>query len=225
MAVRETFMLLPIKFRNANDESNSKRLLNASSDLEPCSITAVSAKGECTVSHEGSEDVTTKSDDDVDSLLHAKNPVQMKIARVDSKAAKPMYYHEAKKDETSMGSEYFDNSQIMNEPLLPGDVITYTSPIFVDGTRLSTARILSVDPKKTYPLCLDNSELLPSDHFVYRNANKWGKHIEDYVLDVGSIAGDFDAATGVRRMATSIQGILQHGIREAQRRLKEDNGW
>ena len=57
-----------------------------------------------------------------------------------------------------------------NEPIRPGDVIEYYSPIFVAGDRrgLRKATVMSVRPKGETPLILDNGEFLPNTTKVKR---------------------------------------------------------
>lgn len=56
------------------------------------------------------------------------------------------------------------------EPLRPGDVILYTHPAVVAGSRNSSrvTQILSTDPDLGMPLSLRNGELLPADTYVRR---------------------------------------------------------
>ena len=57
------------------------------------------------------------------------------------------------------------------EPLRPGDLIEYTCPIFVAGSRQGrrTAIVLSTDPsQKKYPIVLNNAELLSRDVHIKR---------------------------------------------------------
>mmetsp|Transcript_24935 Transcript_24935/g.60029 ORF Transcript_24935/g.60029 Transcript_24935/m.60029 type:complete len:991 (-) Transcript_24935:48-3020(-) len=57
-----------------------------------------------------------------------------------------------------------------NEPIRPGDVIEYYSPIFVagDARGLRQATVLSVDPNQEMPLVLNNGEVLPNTTTVKR---------------------------------------------------------
>jgi hypothetical protein len=63
-----------------------------------------------------------------------------------------------------------DLSEKSNEPIRPGDVIQYCSPMFVagrpEGRRV--AQIWNTDPDRDFRLVLSNNELLPSDHQVKR---------------------------------------------------------
>ena len=64
-----------------------------------------------------------------------------------------------------------DFSDKIHEPLRPGDVIQYSSPIFRAGDPrgLRTATVISTDPTSTgYMIRLDNTEMLPNEHMVKR---------------------------------------------------------
>lgn len=63
-----------------------------------------------------------------------------------------------------------DDEGISNEPIRPGDVIEYYSPIYVAGDPrgLRRATVLSIDPKDSMPLVLSNGEGLPSTVKVKR---------------------------------------------------------
>jgi hypothetical protein len=71
----------------------------------------------------------------------------------------------------SLGRGIPDFSDKIHEPLRPGDIIRYTSPIFCAGDPrgLRTATVLSTDPSSTgYMIRLDNTEMLPNEHMVKR---------------------------------------------------------
>lgn len=64
-----------------------------------------------------------------------------------------------------------DFSDKIHEPLRPGDIIQYSTPIFCAGDPrgLRTATVLSTDPSSTgYMIRLDNTEMLPNEHMVKR---------------------------------------------------------
>jgi hypothetical protein len=63
-----------------------------------------------------------------------------------------------------------DEEGISNEPIRPGDVIEYYSPIYVAGDPrgLRRATVLSIDPKDSMPLVLSNGEGLPKNIKVKR---------------------------------------------------------
>ena len=64
-----------------------------------------------------------------------------------------------------------DFSDKNKEPLRPGDVIQYFSPIYCAGDPrgLRTATVISTDPfSKGYMIRLDNTEMVPNEHMVKR---------------------------------------------------------
>ncbi|GKY96505.1 hypothetical protein MPSEU_000610100 [Mayamaea pseudoterrestris] len=73
--------------------------------------------------------------------------------------------------EQDLGQSYcVDLNESSNEPLRPGDVIQYCSPMYVAGRPEGrcVAQVWNTDPKRQFPLVLSNGEFLPSDHQVKR---------------------------------------------------------
>mmetsp|Transcript_27194 Transcript_27194/g.49148 ORF Transcript_27194/g.49148 Transcript_27194/m.49148 type:complete len:216 (-) Transcript_27194:63-710(-) len=73
-------------------------------------------------------------------------------------------------DDDYLDETLFDYDQKSNEPLRPGDVITYTLPIFTAGDargqRVTT--VLSTDPNRNPMLVLQNGDVLPPETTVKR---------------------------------------------------------
>jgi hypothetical protein len=104
----------------------------------------------------------------------------------------------------------------VDDNLLPGDSIRYTSPIFVSGNRYGArqAKILSVDPNAEYKLTLDNSELLPDDTFVLLDRTGTEATIESFYLKQGQLYGPVDVADGIRSRASAIKELMENGKRD-----------
>ena len=121
--------------------------------------------------------------------------------------------------------------EVSNEPMRPGDVIEYYSPIFVVGdTRgLRQATVLAIDPKKDVILDLSNAECLPNDTRVKRirvmDGDELYDHpgifrpIETFKLVAGRVKG---AKSGVMNEAARFGNIFRKNLNKMQAEADAD---
>eukprot|EP00804_Cyclotella_cryptica_P029841 CCRYP_010751-RA/>CCRYP_010751-RA protein AED:0.07 eAED:0.06 QI:553/0/0.5/1/1/1/2/0/709 len=112
---------------------------------------------------------------------------------------------------------------ISNEPIRPGDVIEYYSPIFVVGDKrgLRQATVLYVDPKADVILRLSNGECLPEDTRVKRikviDGNDLVDHpgiyrpIETFKLVAGKAKG-YNTGDGIMNEAARFGDIFRKNM-------------
>lgn len=115
-----------------------------------------------------------------------------------------------------------------NEPIRPGDVIEYFSPIYVAGDKrgLRRATILAVRPKEEIILVLSNGEVLLHDSKVKRIKVMLDKElvehpgiyrpIDKFRLVAAKGVGYKSGADGVLKEAARFGDILQSNVREMQ---------
>ena len=130
---------------------------------------------------------------------------------------------------SGISKRYFDDK--IREPLRPGDVIQYTSPIFCAGDPrgLSIATILSTNPDTSgYMIRLDNMELLPNEHMIKRiKAMEQGKQyahngfyrsINRFAMKKRSL--DVDTRQLFLRTTESIGAIVDKGISKFRKSMR-----
>ncbi len=117
------------------------------------------------------------------------------------------------------------------EPICPGDVIEYYSPIFVAGDprRLRDTSILAVDPNNNFPLVLSNSEGLPSTTAVKPIKVIWHNELVDHhgifrAIDWFQLKkrGSTTDADGVYMQADCFEGIMKKHIIKGMGKAKAD---
>ena len=127
-----------------------------------------------------------------------------------------------------------DFSDKKMEPLRPGDVIQYTSPIFVAGDRRGRrqATVLSTDPSRDPMLVLDNGDVLPENIIIKRIQvmekgtlhphQGCARRIEKFILKKRALKGDFSVRAGMKRETDRIGRILDKNIQTFQKRAEAD---
>ena len=120
------------------------------------------------------------------------------------------------------------------EPLLPGDIIQYTNPMFVAGNKQGRriAQVVAIFPTRTdFCLDLDNGELLPSDTRIkriqeyvpkdqklYAHAGIY-RSLEQFRLIEGKL--DTNKVTGMARQIQQIKSILAGGKRDMDNKVRQ----
>ena len=118
-----------------------------------------------------------------------------------------------------------------NEPIRPGDVIEYYSPIHVAGDPrgLRQATVLSVDPNDETPLVLSNGEGLPNNTKVKRIKVKSGNDVFDHSGIFRPIfrfrlkkGGNATAADGIASETARFGKIMQKNMGKAMEKASKD---
>ncbi|CAB9506152.1 expressed unknown protein [Seminavis robusta] len=115
--------------------------------------------------------------------------------------------------------------KVQEEPLRPGDIIEYTNPLFVAGSKQGrrVAQVLAVKSRGDFVLELDNDELLPNDTRIRRvrefRDNRLFQHAGIYrqVEDFKLVAGRLTNEKFLQRKVQKIKKILEEGSKEAQK--------
>jgi hypothetical protein len=127
-----------------------------------------------------------------------------------------------------------DFSDKKMEPLRPGDVIQYTSPIFVSGDRRGRrqATVLSTDPNRDPMLVLDNGDVLPENIIIKRIQvmekgtlhphQGCARRIEKFILKKRALKGNFSVRAGMKKETDRIGRILDKNIQTFQKRAEAD---
>jgi len=133
-------------------------------------------------------------------------------------------------DDLSIGGSDEEEEQ-SNEPIRPGDVIEYYSPIFVagDARGLRQATVLSTDPKDDMPLVLSNGEGLPTNTKVKRIKVNEGGDLLDHSGIFRPIyrfklskRGTATAADGVAHEAARFTKIMQKNMSKLKEKAEAD---
>ena len=124
-----------------------------------------------------------------------------------------------------------DEEEQSNEPIRPGDVIEYYSPIFVagDARGLRQATVLSTDPNDDMPLVLSNGEGLPTNTKVKRIKVNEGGDLLDHSGIFRPIyrfklskRGTATAADGVAHEAARFTKIMQKNMSKLKEKAEAD---
>ena len=124
-----------------------------------------------------------------------------------------------------------DEEGISNEPIRPGDVIEYYSPIYVAGDPrgLRRATVLSIDPKDSMPLVLSNGEGLPKNIKVKRVKVISGDDLLDHPGIFRLICmfklrklGSATAADGIAMETTRFGCIMKENISKMKKKAEGD---
>lgn len=124
-----------------------------------------------------------------------------------------------------------DDEGISNEPIRPGDVIEYYSPIYVAGDPrgLRRATVLSIDPKDSMPLVLSNGEGLPNNVKVKRIKVMSGDDLLDHPGIFRLICmfklrklGSATAADGIIMENTRFRSIIKKNISKMKEKAEDD---
>jgi len=124
-----------------------------------------------------------------------------------------------------------DEEEQSNEPIRPGDVIEYYSPIFVagDARGLRQATVLSTDPHDDMPLVLSNGEGLPTNTKVKRIKVNEGGDLLDHSGIFRPIyrfklskRGTATAADGVAHEAARFTKIMQKNMSKLKEKAEAD---
>ena len=124
------------------------------------------------------------------------------------------------------------------EPLRPGDLIEYTCPIFVAGSRQGrrTAIVLSTDPsQKKYPIVLNNAELLSRDVHIKRIGEYLNgdlhqhdgvfRSINMFLMTRRKLPGhDLGIAAGLKHRAKKLTEISKQIQEDAWKAVKSETG-
>jgi len=133
-------------------------------------------------------------------------------------------------DDLSIGGSDEEEEQ-SNEPIRPGDVIEYYSPIFVagDARGLRQATVLSTDPNDDMPLVLSNGEGLPTNTKVKRTKVNEGGDLLDHSGIFRPIyrfklskRGTATAADGVAHEAARFTKIMQKNMSKLKEKAEAD---
>jgi len=137
-------------------------------------------------------------------------------------------------DESSEDDDCLHRSYKKSEQIRCGDVIEYTSPIYVCGDKrgIRRAEILAVDPTAHPILTLDNGEILPRDtrvkrvEIIYRdklieNDKATYQIIESYKLQKDDIENDKVSKRYKRKMKDRLSSSSSSGIQKEAARMKE----
>jgi hypothetical protein len=117
------------------------------------------------------------------------------------------------------------------EPICPGDVIQYYSPMFVTGDLrgLRETSVLSVDPNNNFPLVLSNGEGLLSTTLIKRikvvRQNRLVDHrgiFREIIWFQLKKRGSATAADGVNMQAGCFEGITKKHIIKGMEKAKAD---
>lgn len=124
-----------------------------------------------------------------------------------------------------------DDEGISNEPIRPGDVIEYYSPIYVAGDPrgLRRATVLSIDPKDSMPLVLSNGEGLPSTVKVKRVKVMSGDDLLDHPGIFRLICmfklrklGSATAADGIAMETARFGSIMKKNVSKMRQKAEGD---
>jgi len=127
-----------------------------------------------------------------------------------------------------------DFSDKKTEPLRPGDIIQYTSPIFVFGDRRGQriAMVISTDPNREPMLVLDSGDVLPDNIIIKRvqvlEKGRLFPHqgcarcIEKFILKKRALKGDFSFRAGIKKESDRIACILDKNMNAFQKRAEAD---
>ena len=121
------------------------------------------------------------------------------------------------------------------EPIRPGDVIEYSSFLFVAGDKRGhrEATVISVDPNREPVLVLDNGEVLPSDSTIRRTKILLGgklrahsgvsRPIQNFVLEKAVMEGRSDKiSAGFAKEASRVGGIIRRNMTKFQEKAQAD---
>ena len=121
------------------------------------------------------------------------------------------------------------------EPIRPGDVIEYSSFLFVAGDKRGhrEATVISVDPNREPVLVLDNGEVLPSDSTIRRTKVLLGgklrahsgvsRPIQNFVLEKAVMEGRSDKiSAGFAKEANRVGGIIRRNMTKFQEKAQAE---
>ena len=121
------------------------------------------------------------------------------------------------------------------EPIRPGDVIEYSSFLFVAGDKRGhrEARVISVDPKRDPALVLGTGDVLPNDTKIRRIkvlvGDKLRAHagvsrpIQSFVLEKAVMKGRSDKiSAGFAKEASRVGGIIRRNMAKFQEKAEAD---
>ena len=121
------------------------------------------------------------------------------------------------------------------EPIRPGDVIEYSSFLFVAGDKRGhrVARVISVDPKRDPALVLDTGDVLSNDTRIRRIkvlvGEKLRAHagvsrpIQSFVLEKAVMKGHSDkVSAGFAKEASRVGGIIRRNMAKFQEKAEAD---
>lgn len=121
------------------------------------------------------------------------------------------------------------------EPIRPGDIIEYSSFLFVAGDKRGhrEARVISVDPSRDPALVLDTGEILPNDTKIRRTkvlvGDKLRAHagvsrpIHSFVLEKAVMKGRSDKiSAGFAKEASRVGGIIRRNMAKFQEKAEAD---
>ena len=121
------------------------------------------------------------------------------------------------------------------EPIRPGDVIEYSSFLFVAGDKRGhrEATVISVDPNREPVLVLDNGEVLPSDSTIRRTKILLGgklcahsgvsRPIQNFVLEKAVMEGRSDKiSAGFAKEASRVGGIIRRNMTKFQEKAQAE---
>lgn len=122
------------------------------------------------------------------------------------------------------------DEDVSNEPMRPGDVIEYYSPIFVVGDKrgLRQAVILGISPEADVILDLSTSDCLPEDTRVKRIKVVDGDQLFDHpgiyrpIETFKLIAGKVKGGSGIMREASRFGDIFRSNLGKMQAKAKAD---
>eukprot|EP00956_Cyclotella_meneghiniana_P012527 scaffold17826_cov72-Cyclotella_meneghiniana.AAC.1 len=122
------------------------------------------------------------------------------------------------------------DEDVSNEPMRPGDVIEYYSPIFVVGDKrgLRQATILGISPEANIILDLSTGDCLPEDTRVKRIKVVEGDQLFDHpgiyrpIESFKLIAGKVKGGSGIMREASRFGDIFRSNLSKMQAKAEAD---
>jgi hypothetical protein len=160
--------------QHAQQQQQQEEEVSLESDVDDkrCSTTATTTAAACARNEDKKEDSTNHASPGDDHHHHSNDTTTNSSSTTTSSIASddlqvPYDEHLLSDDDDNdyLDETLFDYDEPSNEPLRPGDVITYTLPIFTAGDargrRVTT--VLSTDPHRHPVLVLQNGDVLPPD--------------------------------------------------------------
>ena len=121
------------------------------------------------------------------------------------------------------------------ELIRPGDVIEYTDVMAIQGDKnyQMTSKILSVDPRRTPVLVLENGDFLPPETRVKRIKKIYRgnlldcdkaryKPISDFKLSKASLVGAEGVAAGIKKEAERVGEVISRNMAAFQEKAQAD---
>ncbi|CAJ1970370.1 unnamed protein product [Cylindrotheca closterium] len=114
------------------------------------------------------------------------------------------------------------------EPLRVNDIISYTPPVFTIGTNVKQAVVLGISPsERSFPLILDNADMLPWDTYIQRIGEYYGGQIYKHAGRIKPLTsfrlqqgGTKDVTIGLKQKASNFKQMLNDMQQRAMATLR-----